>query len=274
MGIFQISSKFFEKSLRRTFIITCGLLSLSLQKVTTQVTCISNEPCKCKLSDGSGELDLTSLAGNSTNPTFSGITGGDGDKYWFDPCVDFSVSGPANNSCTDVRVCRYAVDQDNYFSCGSSEPEYVYFEQNNSITLIYNNSEEGVALKLTSVVVKCIDTSTDKLIVYGRDTNHPELYNMTLESKYGCLVMTPPPPPPPSYGVSAGTMLIVIVLSAFILYCGVGCLFHRTVYGAQGTDQIPHYVFWSSLPGLIKDGWLFATERCRQTKEPEGYDSL
>ncbi|XP_070532863.1 cation-dependent mannose-6-phosphate receptor-like isoform X2 [Ptychodera flava] len=135
-----------------------------------------------------------------------------------------------------------------------------------------HNGENGIALKLTAVVVRCIESTNDRLLVHGRDTHRPEYYNMTLETKYGCLQRSPPPSEP-SHGVSIGTMLIVIALSGVILYCGVGFLFQRTVYGAQGMDQIPHYEFWSSLPGLIKDGCGFVSSNCK-TKQPEGYDSL
>ncbi|XP_070532864.1 cation-dependent mannose-6-phosphate receptor-like isoform X3 [Ptychodera flava] len=139
-------------------------------------------------------------------------------------------------------------------------------------SLFYTRGENGIALKLTAVVVRCIESTNDRLLVHGRDTHRPEYYNMTLETKYGCLQRSPPPSEP-SHGVSIGTMLIVIALSGVILYCGVGFLFQRTVYGAQGMDQIPHYEFWSSLPGLIKDGCGFVSSNCK-TKQPEGYDSL
>ncbi|KAH3715069.1 hypothetical protein DPMN_057773 [Dreissena polymorpha] len=47
------------------------------------------------------------------------------------------------------------------------------------------------------------------------------------------------------------------------VYFVAGMLFMKFGRGAVGTEVIPNYGFWSSLPGLIKEGVAFTCSGCK-----------
>jgi len=65
-----------------------------------------------------------------------------------------------------------------------------------------------------------------------------------------------------SYGNSGDTValaLLLILIFGFILYFVVGWILNKFVFHKEGSffELLPQYLFWSSLPGLLKDGCLF-----------------
>ena len=42
----------------------------------------------------------------------------------------------------------------------------------------------------------------------------------------------------------------------------LGMLYKKAVYGSAGSDLIPNIDFWASLPGLIRDGYMFFISPC------------
>ncbi|KAJ8321158.1 hypothetical protein KUTeg_001283 [Tegillarca granosa] len=62
--------------------------------------------------------------------------------------------------------------------------------------------------------------------------------------------------------LSAGTVLCIIFFICVSTYFVVGILYKKAVESASGIDLLPHTSFWTSLPGLIKDGYLFFISPC------------
>jgi len=60
-------------------------------------------------------------------------------------------------------------------------------------------------------------------------------------------------------GLSGGSILLIILLVVAVVYLVGGILFKKFRMHAEGIDMIPNLGFWTSLPGLVKDGnvWLF-----------------
>jgi len=52
-------------------------------------------------------------------------------------------------------------------------------------------------------------------------------------------------------------------------------LYKRAVLGASGIDLIPNISFWTTLPGLIKDGYLFFISPCIGSRsEYDAYERI
>ncbi|XP_021355850.1 cation-dependent mannose-6-phosphate receptor-like isoform X1 [Mizuhopecten yessoensis] len=74
-----------------------------------------------------------------------------------------------------------------------------------------------------------------------------------------------------SEDLTAGTVLIIIFFVSLTLYFCCGILINL-VRGFRGRDVLPQSEFWTQLPVLIADGFLF-TCRCG-TEEKNAYDSI
>lgn len=63
-------------------------------------------------------------------------------------------------------------------------------------------------------------------------------------------------------GVSAGSVIVILVVVAVSCYLIFGCLYRRVVVGAKGLDQMPNLPFWQNLGNLMADGcdFLFRTK--------------
>jgi Autophagy-related protein 27 len=61
----------------------------------------------------------------------------------------------------------------------------------------------------------------------------------------------------PVGGISAGSVILIVLLCVVFLYFVGGAVFMKFVRKAEGLEIVPHIEFWTSLPGLVKDGCLF-----------------
>jgi len=57
--------------------------------------------------------------------------------------------------------------------------------------------------------------------------------------------------------------VVFLLLSAYFV---AGILYNKYKTEKTGTDVIPNKEFWSSLPGLIRDGCLFTKEKAFSKK--------
>jgi len=96
-------------------------------------------------------------------------------------------------------------------------------------------------------------------------------YNFQWPSIYGCPVNYAPPSPGPSpseggsSGLSGGSILLIILLVLVVVYIVGGILFNRFYRHESGVGLIPNLEFWSTLPGLVKDGVMFIVNKARGT---------
>jgi len=77
-----------------------------------------------------------------------------------------------------------------------------------------------------------------------------------------------------SSSMSGGTIFIIIVIVAASVYVIGGCAYNR-VKGAGWRESCPNYEFWSDLPGLMKDGFLFTKAKLTgKGGSGDGYDKI
>jgi len=80
--------------------------------------------------------------------------------------------------------------------------------------------------------------------------------------------------------LSGGWVFCILVFVCFPVYFAAGCGWNY-YKGARGiTEMTPQYAFWSSIPGLMKDGALFSIRKIRglcgstAAKTGGGYETL
>jgi len=63
-------------------------------------------------------------------------------------------------------------------------------------------------------------------------------------------------------GLSGGSILLIIFFCLAFSYLVLGAVFLKYKRGATGKEVIPNATFWSGIPGLVKDGFLFVISPC------------
>ena len=76
------------------------------------------------------------------------------------------------------------------------------------------------------------------------------------------------PNPRPAAPSNAGTAAMSMGLCGFLVYIVAGIAINYKKDGRIGADSIPHRTFWRSLPGLIKDGFVFSYYTIRRRAGP------
>jgi hypothetical protein len=62
-------------------------------------------------------------------------------------------------------------------------------------------------------------------------------------------------------GLSGGSIFLILLLVLAVVYLVAGILFNKFKRQATGVELIPNVGFWTSLPGLVKDGALFIVHK-------------
>jgi len=58
-----------------------------------------------------------------------------------------------------------------------------------------------------------------------------------------------------------------------VVYLVAGVLFNKFKRGLTGVELVPNVTFWSSIPGLVKDGVMFIVNKIRGLRGG-GYQSV
>eukprot|EP01092_Planopodium_desertum_P014843 TRINITY_DN760_c0_g2_i1.p1 TRINITY_DN760_c0_g2~~TRINITY_DN760_c0_g2_i1.p1 ORF type:complete len:267 (-),score=85.03 TRINITY_DN760_c0_g2_i1:60-860(-) len=65
--------------------------------------------------------------------------------------------------------------------------------------------------------------------------------------------------------LTGGDIFLIIFFVGFGVYFIVGIIVKKAVFKAEGKDILPNSGFWTGLPGLIKDGFMFIVNKtCRR----------
>jgi len=68
-------------------------------------------------------------------------------------------------------------------------------------------------------------------------------------------------------GLSGGSILLIILFPLIVVYIIGGFVFNVKYKGLPfNKDAFPHIEFWSSIPGLVKDGVLFTVSKVRDIR--------
>jgi len=91
-------------------------------------------------------------------------------------------------------------------------------------------------------------------------------YNFGWQTQYACpLNYNPGGNGGGGGGLSGGSIILIIVLCLMVVYVAAGVTFNKVKKQATGLELIPNVEFWTSLPGLVKDGAMFIVNKtCRR----------
>ncbi|XP_070565871.1 uncharacterized protein [Ptychodera flava] len=227
----------------------------------TDGACKKINSCKCRLDDGM-VVDLKELGKNDGTARFQDLLStSDYYYYSYNPCYDFT---DGTGDCQNVAACQKSspgVAQRDYDLGNQASASFV--TEGNDLFLQYSGSGTADPTQRTSKVkLICSNSGTpDALIAYGESSAGSTTYNFELYSQHCC---GKEDTGGGDGGLSAGSILCIIALVLVIVYLIGGVLIMKFVKKETGSDLIPNKGFWVSLPGYIKDGFLFAISPCRK----------
>lgn len=257
-------------------------------------TCVKQSACICHFPNGTG-IDLTPAASANfsvaENYYYSQAEAGAQfimATYYYHPCYDVNMSSlinatvpSQNNSCTDpLSICRhvntmilvnattkmYKLDEGALNFMGRSSISTFSVDGG---SIIYANGPSQ-----TTVYLKCAETD-NQLQVYS--IADPRNIELAFYSRDACLKQIE------ASGRSLGSTLLIIFFAFVIFYLVLGICTKKFLMGATGIEVIPNLGFWSELPNLVRDGWLFMISGFKlparasgQTvsPDPNSYDSI
>jgi len=88
-------------------------------------------------------------------------------------------------------------------------------------------------------------------------------YTVTFASTAGCSHSGQPSGGGGGGGLSGGSIFLIIFFVTFPVYVAAGCIYKRQKMGTTGMESCPNVDFWRSLPGLIKDGFVFTFSKIK-----------
>jgi len=256
---------------------------------------------------------------NAVAPCIFSLVSTAGTTYNYDFSM---LNNKQTQSCPDSGGNTYEFQYCTNYICGSSSSSYADCQQDSNQAyhgigdwtqatsqwsfLDPNNPTQGLLLKLTggtaggdgcqttnknresSVTFQC-KAGADGLTMQSctEDSSMHCNYVLTIPSSIACGSTAPPPPPPggsdDKHGLSGGSIFLIIFFVLIPVYIALGCLYQRKKNGTTSmADSCPNYEFWSSLPGYIKEGFVFSKNkifewiaRCRgQSSDQSGYEAV
>ncbi|KAI8481405.1 hypothetical protein Bbelb_408400 [Branchiostoma belcheri] len=237
--------------------LTAFLVVFSSELVKSQ-TCVKKMSCACEMDDKSGYIDLNSVQ-SSTKPRFRDVQPQDFGPwlYSWNPCGPFSMS-----QCSNVAACQVSNwDATQSFDIGTQDSVTFNKDVSGNWVLRYLSRDGSKSL---DVVLQCTQ-GNDDLTVYGELATNDYVSTSPIHVKQ-CTQLC------------EGRTLAWTrrqFFPALFLYCVGGVAFNKIVRGQSGRDLVPNVYFWSELPGVIKDGYRFATSPCRSPQARDAsYDKI
>ncbi|KAB0793917.1 hypothetical protein PPYR_13537 [Photinus pyralis] len=239
--------------------LLCLLLANSINSADDN-SCVESSPCQCELNDNK-HIDLTKLNKNNTFFSTSSLNL----TYFFFPCRDvqfipetYLPKAPiANNHClTGASLCLYNASNSNLTNLGlATEGKFL-----NDFPKTLHFSHENVE---TSILLQCTPDYPSAYLIFSSKNN------LLLFSSSACIQMGHP-------GLSIGSTILILFCTIFGVYLLGGAFILHCLRGARGTEMIPNLDFWSSIPGLVKDGTIFLLGGCNPmvVSSAETYDRI
>lgn len=235
-------------------------------------SCNQDGNCKCTFDDGSGTVDLSPIGRQDGTPLMQDQFAPDNYAYSFNPCYPFT-----EGTCVNAAACQYDSNNNIYYNIGDSSKVTLSFDGLNIIGTYV--ADDGA--RSSTVTFQC-DPNTDPPTDTAQGETSTTVYGFTVVSKYACPQGSGPGPGPGpgpnpspgkggSDGISPGSVIVIIFFALLVVYLIAGIAFNKVKRQNTGKELVPNVTFWSSLPGLIKDGAMFTFGKITRRK---GYGSV
>lgn len=228
--------------------------SLAILVVTTrlasgqQITkCTFDESvCGCKTDQG-----YISLRQYMDKPLYAQDSS-QGYEYHWNPCKDFTM-GTVTAGCI-----QHLPNMDDY-DCGTHKSTTTSVESGNAVFEL----KAADNLRISKITCVCKSNAVDVFELEGEFP--PGTYDFQLTGDSCCQGAAPPSSSGKSDGLSPGSILLIIFLVAVVVYLVGGVAFQTGIRKAKGKESLPNINFWTTVPGLIKDGFRFTFSCGKQT---------
>nr|XP_039265627.1 cation-dependent mannose-6-phosphate receptor-like [Styela clava] len=244
-----------------TDLLFCFIIVIvsSIKIAYTHKTCRHGDidTCRCDLVNGSGVIDI-SFGNQDETPLYKDLKGPD-NTYAYNPCYAFS----SDDGITGLA----ALGNDGYgnFGVGQQKGASWNTDESGSLFILYSSGDKYFN---STVNLFCDDQKTSNdVIAQGTDNTYTN-YVFDFSGPALCPIVAPE-----DNKLSIGSISLISILAIFFVYLVSGIIYKKTRTGVTGTDLIPNTNFWSSMPGLIKDGAKFLVNRCKYRPEAD-YDNI
>ncbi|CAC5386771.1 unnamed protein product [Mytilus coruscus] len=191
-------------------------------------------------------IDLKSVLTDNSNQSFITYDKNNSTRFYYNPCY---MLNNVNPFCNTSALCKEDLLNSEFESIGDfSDVRVEILSDGDYYRIDYNVLQTSVE-KASTITLKCMDT--DKPQFEYRRFELQDKYLFSMASKRFCRSK-----------FSIGTIMCVSLLSIVLMYLVVGMLYKKAVLGVSGVQLIPNVTFWATLPGLIKDGYLFFISPC------------
>eukprot|EP00117_Sycon_ciliatum_P012307 scpid75211/ scgid13432/ len=205
------------------------------------------------------KIDLHPLnSDNPAKPTFS-IPGG-GYTFLYNPCTGM------NTPCSGGSETVCQIDGNSHYPAGRTNFSTFTFLELGKIQLEYDEDPADGKARRSFFTLMCSKTATEPNITYVEEKPGGH-YRFNFQWKTFCGEIPDSAPG----GLSGGSYMLIIVLPAVALYFVVGIVVQKFVL--KGDNMLPNSGLWTSLPGLVKDGF-FLIVPCSGGASKPGYDSI
>lgn len=262
----RLSHEFRLHLLNCVFIYLCLILfsSQGYSLKSDNFECKLSDKCQCLFENEEGiDLSLLSENINGLNVTSNNLT------FYFHPCSDVSIGNASEtNKCySGASICVFNQTDSTYTNLGlSNEVAVSSHGIRGPITFTYSHNGS-----ITDIHLHCTPGSDYLEVIPSGEAQH---YELQLNSPLACskkVFVRDDPPAEPSDNLSTGSVLVIIFVVFVSVYFVGGALALKFLRGAEGREMIPNYDFWVSLPGLVKEGFLFTVNGCRPV---QAYDRI
>ncbi|XP_062517922.1 uncharacterized protein LOC134193139 [Corticium candelabrum] len=239
---------------------------------SSDFTCKKTSNCSCQYENGDN-INLISLGKRDQTARFMEHHGGL--VFSYNPCYTFTivVPGVRNVACSpqdDVAVCE--TQSTTLFNIGTQKSaSFVTAEER--LYIVYTSTETNPH-STTRIELKCDPNESSGVFSVQDQDESTEIHHFALLHKCCCpngCQRRSPVTHKQGGGLSTGSILLIVVLCLLFVYFVGGILYQRLGKGAQGIEMVPQHQFWMSLPGLIKDGVVFAIKPCKNWSTKSGY---
>lgn len=257
-------------------IILLSLLNGYIHPVSSNIVesgvCRQLDSCACRLTNGSGIINLQGVAFYNGNPRFV-ISESEDISLAYNPCVPFTLKPDVSflgllkkkkenkkdtddvieNYCTNAAVCKFPTTGKSLHYQNLGQPDSAKFdfdEKENNLLIRYTSPDISF---ITTVYLIC--NKIDQLSIKEERNNSLKLNLQTIcACPDGChSVMNT---------FSPGTYIVIVFTSVMLSYLILGILYKKIVHSAEGKELIPNRESWTSFFSLVKDGYLFFISPC------------
>jgi len=197
-----------------------------------------------------------------------------------------NICGPSNEGKNTAcgpkggAICQYKIEDglETAMIAKWEDPVYQTLAPNDpsqGLMVTFKNGDPCSASYPTRLVylkLKCKQGEKGKIDGLVSENANICSYTINFLTEVTCPGYTPQPSS--NTGLSGGWIFIICLIVTLFLYIFIGCFYKRKRLGLSGREACPNIDFWSQLPGLVKDGFLYTKRRLFALSSRSDYEKL